>query len=152
DSPARRRLYRSGRLGVILTVLIGAQLLPAQFARKETASPGPRALGLVEVAANGTAHLIPITIMYQGQFYDASAYKAAPVPMALHRGAVCEGSHTGVSQGLFTISGVEKRADTGMAGGPGKREGEKPPKQAAAPPKPTSDDELDKPPVLRRPG
>ncbi len=57
---------------------------------------------MLQLAPNGKAHLIPITILYDGEFYDASAYKAAPVPMALESGTVYEALRTGVSQGLFT--------------------------------------------------
>ena len=38
---------------------------------------------MVELAENGKAHLLPVTIMIDGKFYDAGAYKADPVPMAL---------------------------------------------------------------------
>ena len=51
-------------------------------------------MGLLELASNGKAHLIPITILYDGEFYDASAYKAAPVPMALESGTVYAVSYT----------------------------------------------------------
>src|SRR5947208_288681 len=78
-------LYRSILQGVILAG-IGLMLTQAgiaQYARKPNVSKGPRALGLMQLAANGKAHLIPITIMLDSKFYDAGAYKAAPVPMAL---------------------------------------------------------------------
>lgn len=42
--------------------------------------------------------------MVDGEFYDAGAYKAAPVPMALEPGTVYEAERTGVSLGLFTIT------------------------------------------------
>ena len=67
---------------------------------------GPRALGLLELATNGKAHLVPITIMIGGKFYDAGAYKADPVPMALQPETVYEALKSGVSQGLFTVSGA----------------------------------------------
>jgi len=79
---------------------------PAQYASKAKKSEGPRALGLLQILPNGKAHLIPITIMFKGEFYDASAYKASPVPMALEGGTVYEGVQTGVSQGLFTVTGA----------------------------------------------
>jgi hypothetical protein len=50
------------------------------------------------------ARFIPIAIMMDGKFYDASAYKADPVPMALEFGIVYEAFRTGVSQGTFTIT------------------------------------------------
>jgi hypothetical protein len=65
---------------------------------------GPRALGLIELPAHGKPRLIPIAVMIDGTFYDASVYKAAPVPMALSSETVYEGFKTGVSQGLFTVT------------------------------------------------
>ncbi len=76
-------------------------------------SKGPRALGLLELTPNGKARLIPITILIDGKYYDASAYKAAPVPMALWSDTVYEGLLTGVSQGLFTVTGALQRKDPG---------------------------------------
>ena len=78
----------------------------AQYAKRRQINKGPRALGLLELAANGKAHLIPITIMIDGKFYDAGAYKANPVPMALDADTVYEALKSGVSQGLFTVSGA----------------------------------------------
>jgi hypothetical protein len=76
----------------------------AQIARRRVVSKGPRALGLVEVASDGRAMLVPVVIMISGSFYDASVYKADPVPMALQPETVYEGFKTGVSQGLFTVT------------------------------------------------
>jgi hypothetical protein len=72
---------------------------------------GPRALGLLELGPNGNARLIPIAILIDGKYYDASAYKAAPVPMALWADTVYEGIHTGVSLGLFTVTAPQQRKD-----------------------------------------
>src|SRR5256714_1983179 len=85
-------------------ILLGAT--SAQVAKRRPVDKGPRALGLIELAANGKAHLVPITIMIDGRFYDAGAYKAAPVPMALESGTVYEAVKSGVSQGLFTVAGA----------------------------------------------
>ena len=53
--------------------------------------------------AKGKVSLVPIAIMINGKFWDASAYKADPVPMALDSGTVYEGERSGSSLGLFTI-------------------------------------------------
>ena len=50
--------------------------------------------------------LVPVAILIDGRFYDAGAYKADPVPMALERGTVYEAEKAGDSQGLFTINGA----------------------------------------------
>ncbi len=83
---------------------LAAQLLTPQFGRKQERDKGPRALGLVQLSPKGKGRIIPIAIMIDGKFYDASAYKADPVPMALDFGIVYEGFRSGVSQGVFTIT------------------------------------------------
>lgn len=80
------------------------ELVWAQFGRKPTVSKGPRALGLIQLMANGKARLTPVAVMVDGKFFDAGSYKATPVPMALDFGVVYEGFRTGVSQGILTIT------------------------------------------------
>ena len=41
--------------------------------------------------------------MINGQFYDASIYRADPVPMALDSGVVYEAERSGAPEGLFTV-------------------------------------------------
>jgi hypothetical protein len=65
---------------------------------------GPRALALLQLGEKGKAALVPIAILVDGKFWDASEYKAAPVPMALDTGTVYEVEKAGSSQGLFTVS------------------------------------------------
>ena len=111
----RTWLYRKGLVAVILTALTGlAALWPglafldvrcvAQTFGRKPAYAGPRAVGLVQLSSSGKARLIPIVIMMNGKFYEASSYKATPVPMALDFGVVYEAFKTGVSQGTFTIT------------------------------------------------
>lgn len=68
--------------------------------------PGPRALALVEVTSSGHGTVFPIAILVDGKFYDASAYKGTPAPLALEPGTVYEGMRNGKPQGLLTISSV----------------------------------------------
>ena len=68
-------------------------------------------MGLLELGPNGNARLIPIAILIDGKYYDASAYKAAPVPMALWADTVYEGIRTGVSLGLFTVTAPQHGKD-----------------------------------------
>ena len=67
---------------------------------------GPRAFGVLQLAADGKATLIPIAILIDGKFWDATAYKADPVPMSLDTGVVYEGERSGNSLGLFTVAGA----------------------------------------------
>ncbi len=137
--------------------MILAQPVPAQFAKRESASKGPRALGLIELTPSGKAHLIPVVILNEGKFYDASAYKASPVPMALESGTVYEAVRTGVSEGLFTVAGARQANNSWIGEGTWQSAGAiaaaaaaAAAKKQAALTKPAGQD-LDAPPVLRRP-
>ena len=118
-------LYRTARQAVIwaavllFALVLALTLANAQYGRPAKVSKGPRALGLLQLAANGKAHLIPITIMVDGKFYDAAAYKASPVPMALQPETVYEALRTGISQGIFTISDARNSNDNGSPTAPG---------------------------------
>src|SRR5207249_29385 len=155
DTSDRSTLYRKLRRAVTVASLALAvtQLSPGQASRRGTVDKGPRALGLIELAANGKAHLIPITIMYDGRFYDASAYKASPVPMALESGTVYEAVRTGVSQGLFTVTGALQANNTWIGDGTWQSASElaAAAKRKSAPPKQRSEP-VEGPPVLRRGG
>jgi len=61
------------------------------------------------MTANGKASLVPIAILINGKFWDASAYKADPVPMSLDSGTVYEAERAGNSLGLFTVSSALHR-------------------------------------------
>jgi hypothetical protein len=117
-------LYR--RMGFAVIVLSALLWAPAQMAGQmpqlkrpgqepeklpEAKKPkkkvkGPRAIGLLQLNSAGKATLIPIAILVEGKFYDASSYKADPIPMALETGTVYEVEQTGESQGLFTVNGA----------------------------------------------
>jgi hypothetical protein len=142
-------------LAVILVALgaAAAQILSAQ-AKRPSADKGPRALGLLELAPNGKSHLIPVVIMYDGEFYDASVYKASPVPMALDPGTVYEAERSGKSLGLFTITGaLQGHNNTWTAEGIFEPPGAKrPSKGKIAESEPRDIEEQDAgPPKLRRP-
>src|SRR5215472_9403904 len=148
----RSKLYRRLLRIVILTSLTFSTLIAfPQFARRGPLDKGPRALGLLELAPNGMAHLVPITIMYDGKFYDASAYKASPVPMALQSGTVYEAVRTGVSLGLFTVTSALQAKDSWLGAGNWEPAESVKPKKKVVVTKPP-DEDADAPPVLRRSG
>ncbi len=72
--------------------------------KKANKVKGPRALAVVQFNSGGKGTLIPVAILVEGKFYDASVYKADPVPMALESGTVYEVEQAGDPQGLFTIN------------------------------------------------
>ena len=108
-------LYRARTISAILAVLISTgaltsaqedlpEIRPLEKKFYNKKDQGPRAVGLMRLASNGKATLVPITIRVDGKFYDATSYKATPVPMALDSGTVYEVERTGKSLGLFTVS------------------------------------------------
>ncbi len=103
-----------GGLGIARSVAQMPQLKRPEEPPEEKPAPAPpkklvnepRAVGLLQLNKSGKGTLIPIAIRIDGKFYDASAYKANPVPMALDGGTVYEVEKTGRSEGLFTVSGA----------------------------------------------
>jgi hypothetical protein len=79
------------------------QITPGERKVPRKKDAGPRAVAVLQLSANGKASLVPIAILVDGKFWDATAYKANPVPMALDSGTVYEAMHTGTSKGLFTV-------------------------------------------------
>ena len=145
---------RTGISALLCVTLLGAGF--AQVAKRRAVSKGPRALGLVQIAADGHAQLVPVTIMLDGRFYDASAYKADPVPMALQQETVYEAFATGVSQGLFTVGGAAQFHGNWFADGKWrsaeqiKADQEKAEAAKKAKSEPLPEDQIGGPPKLKR--
>jgi len=127
-----------------------AQIGNAQSAKKKT-TKGPRAIGLLQLAPNGKAHLLPIAILVDGKFYDASAYKADPVPMALESEVVYEAIRTGISQGLFTVTAALQGHNSWLGEGTWLPAGSAPARKIRTDEKPNLDDDSG-PPKLRKQG
>jgi hypothetical protein len=120
-----------------------------QYGRRAV-DKGPRALALVQLSPKGNkGRLIPIAIMMDGKFYDAGSYKAAPVPMALDFDTVYEGFHTGVSQGVFTITQPGQLNHVWIAEGTWLPAGMKAPEKSKKYSTPVIEDK-DAPPMLHR--
>ena len=80
------------------------QITPGERKPTKKKDAGPRAVAVLQLAANGKASLVPIAILVGGKFWDASAYKADPIPMSLEPGTVYEAERAGSSLGLFTVN------------------------------------------------
>jgi hypothetical protein len=157
-----RHLYRRSAAAVICALLSLALARPAcaQYARRPQVSKGPRATALLQLQGK-RARIIPIVIMVDGQFYDASIYRADPVPMALDRGVVYEAERSGSSVGLFTVGNALQVGnhwyglghwETDQQIQEAKAERAKEKAQAKAAQRASAEDEDSGPPVLRRPG
>jgi hypothetical protein len=94
-------------LAASLTPAFGQQdrpeIMPGERRPAQKKQTGPRALAVLQLGTNGKASLVPIAILIDGKFWDASSYKANPVPMALEPGTVYEAERTGNALGLFTV-------------------------------------------------
>lgn len=84
-----------------LSLLCG--VASAQQRRKQKT---PRALALVQWPPKGNPVVVPIAILIDGNFYDASIYMADPVPMALEYGNVYEVEKSGEPTGFVTVEGA----------------------------------------------
>lgn len=100
-------------------------------------------------------------MMINGQFYDASIYRADPRPMALDPGVVYEAVRDGSSVGLFTVGNALQLNSSWYGVGhwetneqiqEAKQERAKEEEQATAAKKAEAAAEDSGPPVLRRPG
>ena len=98
-------LHRMPRKATIaflcFTVLCG--MAGAQTRRRHKT---PRAIALVEWPAKGKPVVVPIAILIDGRYYDASIYMADPVPMALEGGTVYEVEQGGEPLGFATLEGA----------------------------------------------
>lgn len=79
------------------------EIMPGERRPAKKKETGPRALAILRLGADGKSSLVPVAILINGKFWDASSYKADPVPMALEPGTVYEAERTGNSLGLFTV-------------------------------------------------
>jgi len=154
-SPVRSSLYLSLARHVILVIFVtAAAFTSAGFAQsaKKKVQKTPRAIALLEIPKNGKARLFPIAILDDGKFFDAGAYKAKPVPMALEPQTVYEGVLGGVSQGLFTITGAGQMNNVWFAEGTWLPTGAEAPRKGKKAEMPVIKDDRDAPPTLKRPG
>jgi len=153
-SPFRSSLYRSATSLVIL--LAGALNLSesgiAQSSKKDKPQRSPRAIALLQLSPNGKSRLFPIAILENGKFFDAGAYKAKPVPMALEPQTVYEGVLGGVSQGLFTVTGAGQMNNAWFAEGTWLPTGAEAPRTGKKAEMPVIKDDRDAPPTLKRSG
>ncbi len=89
-------------------LLVTGSIFSVATAQQRRKAHKLRATALLELTTSqgGTvaARLIPITILDQGKFEDASIYKAAPRPMAIENGVVYEAQKSGVPVGYVTIN------------------------------------------------
>ena len=90
-------------ISIVICLLVLGAIASAQQRRKQKT---PRAIALVEWPAKGKPVVVPIAILIDGRYYDASIYRADPVPMALEGGTVYEVQQSGDALGFATIDGV----------------------------------------------
>ena len=115
---ARHYLYRNlFAFAIALGLLPGSTFTAHPLAAQRREQPqrtrpsanerGPRAIAVIEwqtdARGRATPKLIPVVILDGGHLYDASLYRATPVPMALEPGTVYEAQDAGEILGYFTV-------------------------------------------------
>lgn len=85
----------------IALVVITAFFLTSGIAQQKK-DTGPRAVAVVEWTGH-ELRLIPVSLLIDGRFYDASLYRADPIPLALDQGNVYQVQSAGQVVGDFTV-------------------------------------------------
>ena len=136
---------------ILVAVIFWSASGNAQTTSNRARSKGPRAVAILEFDTKKQVHLVPVTIMLNGDFFDASIYKASPVPMALEPETVYEGVRSGISQGVFTVARAHQVLGNWVGEGNWEPVDLNKPTKKPAPLAPVEETD-DKPPVLRRHG
>lgn len=107
---AAGNIYRRLLCGVTLLCLLSlAAGAAAQTTPPRKKPRSARAVALLEwhKDAKGVLapRLVPISLLWEGKYYDAGLYEASPRPLALEPGTVYEAMRIGVPAGLFTVRG-----------------------------------------------
>jgi hypothetical protein len=102
---SRRKFLAS--LGYAILGLLAFALINTAVSAQRRTQHKLRATAVLEVTTDPagivTTRVIPVTILADGAFHDASTYKAAPRPMALDNGIVYEAQKSGTATGFVTI-------------------------------------------------
>jgi hypothetical protein len=105
-------LYRRRTLQTSLVILLACLTGVGIAAQQRRRAHKLRATAVLELTTDytgtKTARLIPIAILDEGNFHDASVYKATPRPMALDNGVVYEAQKSGQAVGYVTIVSAAK--------------------------------------------
>jgi hypothetical protein len=105
--PAGLRYLRGLVCGLVALGLAAGAAAQTAPPRKKPRSA--RAVALLEwhKDAKGVLapRLVPISLLWEGKYYDAGLYEASPRPLALEPGTVYEAMRVGVPAGLFTVRG-----------------------------------------------
>ncbi len=91
------------RLRAVWLLAILVFVVPVFAQRKSKEPAGPRAVAVIEWTAQGM-RLVPVSLMIDGKFYDATLYRANPVPMAVEQETVYEVQKAGDVTGDFTVT------------------------------------------------
>ena len=104
-------LYRRRSVQASAVVLLACLIASVTIAQRRKPHK-LRATAILELTTDQvgtiTARLVPVTILDEGTFHDASAYRATPRPMALDNGVVYEAQKSGEVAGYVTIVGAAK--------------------------------------------
>jgi hypothetical protein len=102
---SRRKLLAS--LGSVILCLLALAFTAATVNAQRRSAHKLRATAVLEVTTDPagivSTRVIPVTVLDEGRFQDASTYRAAPRPMALDNGIVYEAQKSGIAAGFVTI-------------------------------------------------
>jgi hypothetical protein len=118
---SKLNLYRRRWLQASVAVVMACCAVLSASAFQHRNAHKLRATALLELTTGPggkvSTRLIPITILADGSFQDASIYESRPRPMALGEGVVYEAEKTGVPVGYLTITGASHALEGWIAQG-----------------------------------
>jgi hypothetical protein len=85
------------------------------FAQRPKVAAGPRAVGVLEWTPQGL-RLVPVSLMLDGRYYDATLYRANPVPLAVEQDTVYQVQKSGEPLGDFTVTTPAQLPNGGWIG------------------------------------
>jgi hypothetical protein len=100
------------RQAVTLTaaMVVISSAMQAQFRVPQPERKTPRAVGVLETFPNGSRRLVPVTFYFEKRYYDATFYRATPVPFTLYSETVYEVQQYGKPLGTFTVQSATQSA------------------------------------------
>ena len=102
-------------LALFCTILGFGLPCQAQYSSSSiTTKSSPRALGLIQQLPNGTNRLFPVSIYFNGQYYDARFYYAKPVPMSLYDQTEYIALSDGMPVGRFIVHTAQQIPDSAV--------------------------------------
>ena len=101
---------------LVLSMALFALPVVGQWRAPRPERKSARALAVLEIYPNGARRLVPVTLFYEGRYYNAALYRAAPTPFTLSPATVYEVQRFGKPLGTFTVWSAARIGESAWVG------------------------------------